>query len=770
MRSPSFLAAVPILLLSGTSFAAAAKVVAPKAPTNLTVKPVGVNSFKLAWKDNSTNEAGWEILVALKGGKPTRYILLPGINLTSYTLSTINNELPGKELVFQIRAYAGVAGKEKFSKKTPTVSASAFPSSTFGDPTKLVAKAVDDGQISLTWKDNATSENGYVLEYKKTSDKKWSSLGGVSPDMKYKVNTKGFFKPATSYSFRVRAYKGNPGIATKYSNVAEVKTKRFQGPSGLVVTPGKEGLMSFKWKDRSSVEGGYELQFKAPSKDFSSLNYAADTTSVPNVGGADLDAKYQFRVRAYRMDGTKKIYTAFTSTVTATTTSLISPTDLVTSAPTDTSVTLTWKSTSTRSTGYNIQYRVVGTTDYTSVNPGKVLTYKVNNLVSGKNYEFRVRGSYAASFSGFTGNSQGRTKEGFIGGMTPPIVVGERFLFPLRTSLPSGVTNLTVGTLPAGLVFNSATGTITGTLATAGTYTITLTVTFSDGTVTTRQLTLKSSGKEPVIAQVINPTTVTKTTPKTISLAGRFSDADTQSAARVVTTKGTFDIILFPDATPATVDNFLDYVDGSVFDGSFFHRSLSNFVAQAGGYKHTTAAGFTKVVTFPAVTNEPGLSNVRGTVAMAKLPGLPNSATSQFFVNTGDNTANLDAQNGGFTVFGRVPASGMAVVDVINDLPTGDYDVPIGSGTELLEDLPVDAASAPVSLDPAQLVKITSIDAAPILIYQVSSQNTSIATVALEGTDSIKITGVSAGITTIEVKATDLDGNSVTQSVTVTVP
>jgi cyclophilin family peptidyl-prolyl cis-trans isomerase len=77
-------------------------------------------------------------------------------------------------------------------------------------------------------------------------------------------------------------------------------------------------------------------------------------------------------------------------------------------------------------------------------------------------------------------------------------------------------------------------------------------------------------------------------------------------------------------------------------------------------------------MTNPAVTNEPVYSNVRGTIAMAKLGNDPNSATSQWFINLANNAANLDDQNGGFTVFGEVTA-GMDVVDAIAALPLYDF-------------------------------------------------------------------------------------------------
>lgn len=140
------------------------------------------------------------------------------------------------------------------------------------------------------------------------------------------------------------------------------------------------------------------------------------------------------------------------------------------------------------------------------------------------------------------------------------------------------------------------------------------------------------------------------------------------SVVRVNTSLGVIDIELFDAAAPATVANFLSYVQSGAFDNTFFHRSVPGFVIQGGGYVWNTSSNTYSSVTARApVVNEFSAtrSNLRGTVAMAKLGSSPNSATSQWFVNLANNAANLDAQNGGFTVFGKVIGNGMAVVDAI---------------------------------------------------------------------------------------------------------
>ena len=94
--------------------------------------------------------------------------------------------------------------------------------------------------------------------------------------------------------------------------------------------------------------------------------------------------------------------------------------------------------------------------------------------------------------------------------------------------------------------------------------------------------------------------------------------------------------------------NFLRYINEERYNGTIIHRSLPGFVVQGGGFTVPTAndQSPTPVPTFTSVVNEPGNSNVRGTLAMAKLPNNPNSATNQWFVNVGNNSANLDGQNG----------------------------------------------------------------------------------------------------------------------------
>jgi cyclophilin family peptidyl-prolyl cis-trans isomerase len=173
------------------------------------------------------------------------------------------------------------------------------------------------------------------------------------------------------------------------------------------------------------------------------------------------------------------------------------------------------------------------------------------------------------------------------------------------------------------------------------------------------------------------------------------------------TVMGDFEVNLYDNGTPATVANFLDYVNSDAYSNSIYHRSIPGFVVQGGGFifDDITLAITPLIITKPAVVNEPMFSNVAGTIAMAKIGGQPNSATSQWFFNLVDNSsgnARLDTENAGFTVFGEVDANGMAILNAIAGLQTFNF-----GGA--LSDLPLQFYTPPADPDGTNLMLITAI-------------------------------------------------------------
>jgi len=134
----------------------------------------------------------------------------------------------------------------------------------------------------------------------------------------------------------------------------------------------------------------------------------------------------------------------------------------------------------------------------------------------------------------------------------------------------------------------------------------------------------------------------------------------------ISTSHGDITAELFKDRAPVSVQNFLGYVADGFYEGTIFHRVIPKFMIQGGGY----TADMVEKPTRPPILNEAtnGLSNTRGTLAMARTQAL-RSATAQFFINVADNRAELDhrgyaPRDFGYAVFGRV-LSGIEVCDAI---------------------------------------------------------------------------------------------------------
>jgi cyclophilin family peptidyl-prolyl cis-trans isomerase len=158
------------------------------------------------------------------------------------------------------------------------------------------------------------------------------------------------------------------------------------------------------------------------------------------------------------------------------------------------------------------------------------------------------------------------------------------------------------------------------------------------------------------------------------------------------TSMGTIKIQLDDGHAPITVKNFLDYVDDKFYDGTIFHRVIESFMIQGGGFKpelknanSVNAIKASEKKTRDPIKNEApnGLSNVRGTIAMARRND-PDSATAQFFINVEDNSGKLDRPR--YCTFGKV-IEGMDVVDKIRKVKTQSLVI---QGQRVMDDIPAE--------------------------------------------------------------------------------
>jgi len=171
------------------------------------------------------------------------------------------------------------------------------------------------------------------------------------------------------------------------------------------------------------------------------------------------------------------------------------------------------------------------------------------------------------------------------------------------------------------------------------------------------------------------------------------------TVVRFETTMGDIDIEMFDNAAPITVQNFLEYVRRGDYDRTFFHRLDDDFVIQGGLSRIApSGTGFAEIPTQPPITNEFNQSNLEGTIAMARVGGQVNSATSQFFFNLANNTF-LDTVDQGFTVFGKIvggtTGASWTVLQAINDMMVSAQaqpynELPVNSGFDAADGIQED--------------------------------------------------------------------------------
>ncbi len=552
----------------------------------------------------------------------------------------------------------------------------------------------------------------------------------------------------------------------------------------------------FLWNDNSTDETSFTINYTSVTAGSGTLTTVpSGTTSTTGSTGVSLQVTslavgtvIQWQVAAVNASGTST-YSAITtaSTTTLQTAQMSVPASVTATVTNESTINVTWTDASTSAEGNELWLSTNGGA-YTY--QADVLFYQaksinISGLAPGTPYQVKLRAYQdpatqggARTYTAYsTPSATITTKDGFTSGTAPPIFHNQPFSYQAVVTSGSARTSWSITGLPTGLTFNSSTGAITGTAIVTGAFNCPMSATFANGWTTnnTLQLRVIRAAAAPVSATTVGTQTLVAGGNTSVSLTDKFSDPDSESAVRIVTNLGTMDFILYNTATPQTVTNFLNYVNAAVnnYNAAVFHRAIPGFVVQGGGFKVQSAPNnFSAIPTAASPINEPGISNLRGTVAMAKIGSNPNSATNQFFVNLGNNSSNLDRDspnaNGGFTAFARVAGSGMTVADAMAGLPTVSSSVNVdGTPNSTLTDWPLTSASA--SMDTTKVVSISSAAPVAVLSYAVTGNtNSAVASASISGAN-VQINALSGGQTDVTVRATDLDGNTVTQTFTVTV-
>ena len=237
---------------------------------------------------------------------------------------------------------------------------------------------------------------------------------------------------------------------------------------------------------------------------------------------------------------------------------------------------------------------------------------------------------------------------------------------------------------------------------------------------------------------------------------------------------GVTNVLLFDqtgEGAPASVENFLSYVNSDDYANSIIHRSVPGFIVQGGGFDVPTA-DFSfdlnvvgAIPANPAVVNEfsPQRSNTRGTIAFAKLGDDPNSATNQWFFNLNNNAQNLDNQNEGFTVFGEVlTPEDLAPIDAISELEVGrnffDESAPL---PEVLSDIPL-LVEDNENIDFVGLESVTLLQEDELSFEVIDNSNPELVETAISDTGELSLNYATnqSGVARITLGATNLLGDT----------
>ncbi len=841
---------------------------APKAPkiTSVDFSRVGhdsngsvvlgnFNSYLVTWTDNSLDEEGFE--VQIRAGTTGAFSTMARVAANSVqALNTNYSGLAAGQVVnFQVIAWKFNGSRVETS--TSPVFSFTVPEGTvqnnLNNPTALTVTNVTDSELKLSWTDNSNSELYYQIDFreKQTPELSWQTLGfvnhsSVNLPAKTTHTLRLRLRPDTDYQFRVRATRERnsittqPSLASLFSNTVDIKTLPMAPPVNLHADVLTESAVRLRWEDKSTNETSYEIQYR-PSNgegtgDFTvrgTVSEGSTVVDIPVPQGADYDwrvvALYTFTPTGATTSTTLR---SEPSNIAILSTTFPAPSNLTatTSSGVANTVDLTWEDNSESEYGFNVYSKPEGTSTWffaRAVRDG-VEKVSVNSrtdsndstgkpvfttLEAGVTHDFMVLAvaSDETTVSGDSNVASAAAKDGFTSRLYQPAQVGQAFSYQAVTTNATNRTDWNITDLPAGLTFDSGNGLLTGIPQEAGLFACVMTAEFLGGGSAQATLTLRvlRSISSPFVIKGIPGTTIGIKSPFRIPLADKFADADSETAVRLETNKGNIDIQLFPSLAPEAVANFLSYVNAGDYDNMVFHRLVSGFVLQGGSLRAVAAPRtFASIASRTPASNEPGISNLRGMVASAKVGarnstatltngtfsrddsfgyvGNPDSATTDFFVNLGDNASNLDDQNGGFTAFGRVVSSGMTVVDSIATLPTGSYlnnnttsnydpslDKRIildGSFTPF-SGIPMNESPAPANMDLNKTIKVSKASViSPISYVVLPSVPLGVVNVTLDpNTKELVLTGATEGSALVRILARDLDGREASQQFNVTV-
>lgn len=375
----------------------------PAAPSNLQASVLSTTSVGLTWIDNASNETGFTIQRSSDSAATWTASGTPAANATSFTVTGLQ---AGIQYYFRIRATNGdgnSAWSNLASATTVTMPAS---------PGNLAASATSASTVDLAWTDNSNNESQFIIQKAATSgDLNWSDTGTTSPNVTAYTVTG--LNAATEYRFRVRA--ANAAGTSDPSNTVTAFTQSLPGapasPSGLQANSWSPTTVSLQWADNSANETGFTIYFSTGSGWSSAGNAPAGTTSFTHQGRTPV-TNYSYRVVATNALGNS------TPSNTAAVTTLAAlppatPSGLLASASSATSVALAWLDNADNEDDFEIQYSDNGGLGWNAlaIVAANSTSYTDTGLAAATTRSYRLRARNAIGVSPFSNEADATTPD-----------------------------------------------------------------------------------------------------------------------------------------------------------------------------------------------------------------------------------------------------------------------------------------------------------------------------------------------------------------------
>ncbi len=343
-------------------------------PTGFAAESATSSSVSLKW-DKNANASGYEI-EQYKSGKWTQIAKINNSSTVSYNVSGLATDTT---YTFRMRAYKTLSSGTSYSDYVRLAAKTQLTNTD-----KFVGTAISPTAVKLDWNRN-DKVTGYIIEQYKGG--KWTQIAVTKNNTTLTFTVKGL-ADATPYSFRIKTYKNADG-KTNYSGYTTVKTET---PPAAVknarVTSTTATWITLEWERNANVTGYAIEQYKGGK--WTQIAVTKNNTTLKFiVKGLNPDAKYSFRIRAYKTNGTKTTYGGYVSM--AGTTRIANVAKFNATALSQTSVKLSWSS-NTIASGYVIeQYKGGKWTQINVIRDKNVTTMVVGSLAKGTTYTFRMK-------------------------------------------------------------------------------------------------------------------------------------------------------------------------------------------------------------------------------------------------------------------------------------------------------------------------------------------------------------------------------------------